>query len=73
MNAGLRRQSVVKDGPCQSESVSYIVELADKSTHWIQIDAMTLRSGDGVTGIIARELQRIPKGDIVSVRRAPAG
>jgi hypothetical protein len=49
------------------------VKLADGSEHWIVIDRFTLRSGDAIARVIALEWQRgdrIPAGEIVSVRRA---
>jgi hypothetical protein len=67
-----RRQAVAK----QPTHVSFVVEYEDGRTSSITIDQYTLRTGDHVARIVAREWQdagRIPAGKIKSVRRGFGG
>jgi hypothetical protein len=55
------------------EDIAFIVKLDDGSEHRMTIDPYTLKSGDHVARIVVGEQQRagrIPKGQIVNVRRA---
>jgi hypothetical protein len=57
----------------KSDMVRFIVEYEDGGTCPMSIDRFTLRSGDHVARIIAREKQdggQLPKGAIKAVRRA---
>jgi hypothetical protein len=52
--------------------VPFTVRLADGSEHQIEIDGYVLRNGDCIALSMAIEHQeagRIPRGDILSVRR----
>jgi hypothetical protein len=55
-----------------STDIPFIAEYADGSTHLFTIDKWTLRSGDYVAGIVAREKQTeglLPNGEIKKVFR----
>ena len=58
----------------QQPDVTFIVEFEDGETAMIAIDNFTLRTGDHIARIIAKEWQdggRLPAKPIKSVKRAP--
>jgi hypothetical protein len=57
-----------------SEGIAFIVRMNTGTEYRLLIDTFTLRSGDHVARVIAKEHQRlgqIPKGEITEVRRVP--